>query len=92
MADGDRAFNLSWHDWMNLRNLIAVSRTIAAAALSREDSRGAHFREDFPDTDALEQSTYTVISQDGPSLVQRREPVRFDRVRPGETILPKERA
>ena len=31
VADGDRAFNLSWHDWLNLESLIAVSRVIAAA-------------------------------------------------------------
>ena len=30
VPDDDRAFNLSWHDWINLRNLITVSRTIAA--------------------------------------------------------------
>jgi fumarate reductase flavoprotein subunit len=87
VADGDRAFNLSWHDWINLRNLIAVSRTIAAAALSRQDSRGAHFREDFPQTDDLGQSSYTVVSQHRGLLVQRREPVLFSRVKPGETIL-----
>ncbi|NLD53260.1 MAG: FAD-binding protein, partial [Burkholderiaceae bacterium] len=39
IVDGDRAFNPSWHDWLNLRSLIAVSRTIATAALAREDSR-----------------------------------------------------
>ena len=87
VADGDRAFNLSWHDWINLRNLVTVSRTIAAAALSREDSRGAHFREDFPGTDDLAQSTFTVVSQPGDELLLHREPVVFSRVRPGETLI-----
>ena len=87
VPDGDRAFNLSWHDWLNLRNLVAVSRTIATAALAREDSRGAHFREDFPDTDDLWQSTYTVVSQPEHELVLRREPVVFSRVKPGETLI-----
>ena len=87
LADGDRAFNLSWHDWINLRNLVTVSRTIAAAALSREDSRGAHFREDFPGTDDLAQSTFTVVSQPGDELLLHREPVVFSRVRPGETLI-----
>ncbi len=48
VAGPDRAFNLTWHDWLNLRSLIAVSQVITEAALAREDSRGAHFREDFP--------------------------------------------
>jgi fumarate reductase flavoprotein subunit len=87
IAQGDRSYNLSWHDWMNLRSLIAVSRVIAAAALLREDSRGAHFREDFPQAGDLNSSSFTVarIGQEGLGL--SREPVRFERVRPGETIL-----
>jgi fumarate reductase flavoprotein subunit len=87
VADGDRAFNLSWHDWMNLKSLIAVSRVIATSALAREDSRGAHFREDHPLTGDLPGSTYIVITQVGDDLTMRREPVRFTRVEPGQTIL-----
>ena len=44
VADGDRAFNLTWHDWLNLRSLVEISKVIAAAALKRENSRGAHYR------------------------------------------------
>jgi fumarate reductase flavoprotein subunit len=87
IVDGDRAYNLSWHDWMNLRNLIAVSRVIAAAALLREDSRGAHFREDFPQAGDLNSSSFTVARMGEDGLVLSREPVQFERVRPGETIL-----
>ena len=39
----------TWHDALNLANLVAVSKVIVRAAQSREDSRGAHFRSDFPD-------------------------------------------
>jgi fumarate reductase flavoprotein subunit len=87
VADGDRAFNLSWHDWINLRSLIAVSRVIATSALAREDSRGAHFREDHPHTGDLPSSTYIVVTQAGGKLDLKREPVRFTRVAPGQTIL-----
>ncbi|MEO7056053.1 MAG: FAD-binding protein, partial [Caldimonas sp.] len=87
VADGDRAFNLSWHDWLNLKSLIAISRVIATSALAREDSRGAHFREDHPEAGDLPGSTYVVVRQSGAALVIRREPVRFTRVVPGETIL-----
>jgi fumarate reductase flavoprotein subunit len=84
----DRSFHLGWHDWMNLRNLMAVSRVIAQSALAREDSRGAHFREDFPDGGALEQSACIVV-QAGPDgrLGLKRQPVRFDRVRPGQSLI-----
>jgi fumarate reductase flavoprotein subunit len=92
VQDGERAFNLSWHDWINLRNLIAVSQVIAVAALAREDSRGAHFREDFPQAGDLESSSYTVASAAAGKLSLTREPVHFDRVRPGHTILEDEDA
>jgi fumarate reductase flavoprotein subunit len=92
VGNDDAAFNVTWHDWLNLKSLIAVSRVIATAALSREDSRGAHYREDFPETDDLATSTYTVVSQRGDQLELRREPVQFCRVRPGETILEEEGA
>jgi fumarate reductase flavoprotein subunit len=87
VADGDRGFNPSWHDWLNLASLIAVSHAIAAAALAREDSRGAHFREDFPQTGDLATSTFTVVRQDAGRLELSREPVRFTRVQPGQSLL-----
>jgi fumarate reductase flavoprotein subunit len=87
VADDDPAFNMTWHDWLNLKSLITVSRVIATAALAREDSRGAHFREDFPETMNLEGSTYTVVRQAEAELTVSREPVQFVRVKPGETIL-----
>jgi fumarate reductase flavoprotein subunit len=92
VADGNRAFNLSWHDLLNLRSLIQVSRVIAAAAIAREDSRGAHFREDHPGTDELERSTFTVARQNGDAVEIQRERVAFTRVRPGETIVARDRA
>ena len=47
-ADAGRRFNLTWHDWLNLRSLCEISRVIALAALKRENSRGAHYRVRFP--------------------------------------------
>jgi fumarate reductase flavoprotein subunit len=90
VADGDRAFNLSWHDWLNLKSLISVSRVIATSALAREDSRGAHFREDHPHAGELASSSYIVVTQTGQTLSMRREPVQFTRVVPGQTILQDE--
>jgi len=79
----NRAFNLSWHDWMNLKNLVAVSRVIAAAAIARKDSRGAHFRSDFPETGPLDESAFTSIRFNEVAM----RPVKFTRVRPGQTLL-----
>ena len=60
VADPEPRYNLTWMDRLNLENLILVSRAICAAAEARRDSRGAHFREDFPDTSDLAASRYTV--------------------------------
>ena len=87
LADDSRVFNLTWHDWLNLRSLIDVSETIARAALSRENSRGAHFREDFPDSGDLKSSTFTVTRQAVGELNVTHEPVNFSIVKPGESLL-----
>jgi len=87
LADTGREFNLTWHDWLNLRSLIETSRIIALAARRRENSRGAHYREDFPDPGDLARSTFTVARQRAGKLEITDEPVRFTIVRPGETLL-----
>ena len=87
VADVDRSFHMGWHDWLNLRNLIQVSRVIALSALAREDSRGAHYREDYPETGSLEGSHYIVVRQEGQALNMKREPVYFTRVAPGQSLL-----
>jgi fumarate reductase flavoprotein subunit len=87
VADGDRRFNLTWHDWLNLRSLCEVSRVIALAALRRENSRGAHFRSDFPEPGDLAASTFTVARQTAGEIEMTDRPVEFTHVRPGETIL-----
>jgi fumarate reductase flavoprotein subunit len=87
LADQNRAFNLSWHDWMNLKNLVEVSRVIARAAAAREDSRGAHFREDFPQAGPLEASTYTSAGIVHGRVEIAMHPVAFTRVRPGQSLL-----
>jgi succinate dehydrogenase / fumarate reductase flavoprotein subunit len=46
---GNREFNPGWHTALDLANLLTVSEAIARAGLERRESRGAHFREDFPD-------------------------------------------
>ncbi|MFC3616138.1 L-aspartate oxidase [Lutimaribacter marinistellae] len=88
VAPENLAFNLTWHDWLNLRSLCDVSELIARAALARDNSRGAHYREDFPDSGPLEDSYFTVVRQNGDDLSVTREAVDFSIVRPGETVLP----
>ena len=48
---GNREYNPGWHTALDLRNLLTVSEAIARAALERRESRGGHFRDDYPDKD-----------------------------------------
>jgi succinate dehydrogenase / fumarate reductase flavoprotein subunit len=45
---GNREYNNGWHTALDLANLLTISEAIARAALERKESRGAHFREDYP--------------------------------------------
>ena len=47
---GRKAFDLQRLEWFDLRNMLLVARAVAQSALLREESRGAHQREDFPAT------------------------------------------
>ncbi len=51
-AQGNREYNAGWHAALDLKNLLTVSEAIARAAIERKESRGAHFREDYPAKDA----------------------------------------
>jgi fumarate reductase flavoprotein subunit len=87
VAGADRRFNLTWQDWLNLRSLCEVSRVIALAAQKRENSRGAHYRSDFPEPGDLATSTFTVARQMQGGIDISEQPVQFTHVRPGETLI-----
>ena len=87
VADESRAYNLSWHDWLNLESQIIISKAVIEAAVVRKDSRGAHFREDFPEIRDLENSRFTKASLDNGKITITSELVEFTRVRPGETLI-----
>ncbi|MEC8131070.1 MAG: FAD-binding protein [Pseudomonadota bacterium] len=88
VAAGSLAFNLTWHDWLNMRSLIDISRVITHAGLARENSRGAHYREDFAEIGDLANSYFTHAREYADGLEVTRPKVEFSIVKPGETILP----
>ncbi|MBU3634530.1 FAD-binding protein [Polynucleobacter sp. es-GGE-1] len=82
-----REYSVTWQDWMNLQNLILVSKAVTEAAIARENSRGAHYRDDFPEPGSLEGSYFTAVNILNQNLHIENRPVKFTMVKPGETIL-----
>ncbi|HSB43130.1 MAG TPA: FAD-binding protein [Methylomirabilota bacterium] len=78
---GGGAYNLAWQDWMNLQNQATVAWLIARSALERTESRGSHYRRDFPETTA-EVVAVLAGSADGAGPKVWTEPVRHTRVKP----------
>jgi fumarate reductase flavoprotein subunit len=78
---GGMAFNVAWHDWLDLTSQVTAARLIATSAVERRESRGAHYRRDFPGTDA--DIPYMVrVRRDGDAAAVWREPVALTRLRP----------
>ncbi len=72
---GNREYNPGWHTALDLESLLTVSETIARAALERRESRGAHFREDFPAKDEALGRCNLVVGRSGDgAMTVRREP------------------
>jgi succinate dehydrogenase / fumarate reductase flavoprotein subunit len=71
---GHRQYNNGWHTAIDLASLLVVSEAITRAALLRKESRGAQFREDFPNKDAEWGKHNIVVKRgaDGEMLVEKR--------------------
>ena len=70
---GHREYNPGWHTAIDLKNLLTVSEAITRSAIERKESRGGHFREDFPDKDAAAGKVNIVVKKnaDGTMKVRR---------------------
>jgi succinate dehydrogenase / fumarate reductase, flavoprotein subunit len=62
---GHREYNTGWHAAQDLGNLLLVSEAIARSALERKESRGGHFRQDYPEKDPVF-ATFNVVVRCGP--------------------------
>jgi len=75
-----RSLNTAWQDWLNLDNQLLVARLIVLSALERCESRGAHFRRDFPAAAGIPVSVR--VQRDGSAPRVWTEAVAFTRARP----------
>ena len=82
IAYSAREYNMSWQDYMNLQNQILVSQAIIQAAKTRDDSRGAHYLADHPETGDLANSRYTRVFMQDQKMASSSEAVEFTRISP----------
>jgi succinate dehydrogenase / fumarate reductase flavoprotein subunit len=74
---GNREYNPGWHTALDLDNLLTVAEAITRAAIERTESRGAHFRDDFPDRSTDWGKQNLIVYRDGDGAMRiRREPTR----------------
>ncbi len=75
-VQSNREYNPGWHTALDLKHLLTISEAITRSAMDRKESRGGHFREDFPNKDPEAQKYNTVVwkGQDG-QMQLRRQPI-----------------
>jgi succinate dehydrogenase / fumarate reductase flavoprotein subunit len=73
---GNREYNPGWHTAVDLNNLLTVAEMVTRAALDRKESRGAHFRDDFPAKNE-EFGSFNIVIRKGPGreMQVRRQPI-----------------
>jgi succinate dehydrogenase/fumarate reductase flavoprotein subunit len=85
---GTPRLNAEWQEWLNLQNLLTVSELIVASALQRKESRGAHYRSDYPETDNRRYLQNLYLQRDGDGLRLWWEPVQCTRLQPPTAVTP----
>jgi succinate dehydrogenase / fumarate reductase flavoprotein subunit len=74
-AAGGTAYNPGWHLALDLRNIMLIAECVAQAALERQESRGGHTRDDFPEMSAQWRQVNLICSMDGERVTLRRQPM-----------------
>jgi succinate dehydrogenase / fumarate reductase, flavoprotein subunit len=74
-AQGGAAYNPGWHLALDLRNIMLIADCVAQAALERQESRGGHTRDDFPEMSAEWRKVNLVCSLDGDRVVIKQQPM-----------------
>ncbi|HEY5393812.1 MAG TPA: fumarate reductase/succinate dehydrogenase flavoprotein subunit [Trebonia sp.] len=74
-AEGCTAYNPGWHLALDLRNILLIAECVALAALERQESRGGHTREDYPQMSPEWRKINLICSLDGDRVTLRQQPI-----------------
>jgi succinate dehydrogenase / fumarate reductase flavoprotein subunit/fumarate reductase flavoprotein subunit len=83
-GNGGTILNAKWNEAINVQNMVVIAEMIAQSALTREESRGAHFRQDFPEKDASWLKNICMAPTADGGLRTWTTPVQFTRLTPPE--------
>jgi succinate dehydrogenase / fumarate reductase, flavoprotein subunit len=72
VVSGHREYNPGWHTALDLKHLLTVSEAITRSAIERKESRGGHFRDDFPKKNAADGKMNIVLSKAADGSMQKR--------------------
>jgi len=72
---GGRAYNPGWHLAIDLRNIMLIAECVAQAALERQESRGGHTRNDFPQMSPEWRKVNLICSLDGDRVALKHQPM-----------------
>jgi fumarate reductase flavoprotein subunit len=85
---GAPRLNAEWQEWLNLDSLLTVSDLIVASAMQRKESRGAHYRSDYPETDDHHYLQNVYVQRQDDDMRLWLEPVQFTRLQPPAPTAP----
>jgi succinate dehydrogenase / fumarate reductase flavoprotein subunit len=74
-AEGGAAYNPGWHLALDLRNIMLIADCVAQAALERQESRGGHTRDDFPEMSAEWRKVNLICSLEGDRVAIKQQPM-----------------
>jgi succinate dehydrogenase / fumarate reductase flavoprotein subunit len=74
-VSGDRRYNPGWHLAIDIPNMLLISECVALAALTRQESRGGHTRDDFPGPDPYWGKKNLVLTLEGDEIVLKQQPL-----------------
>jgi succinate dehydrogenase / fumarate reductase flavoprotein subunit len=74
-VEGHRQYNPGWHTALDLQNLLTVSEAVTRAALARRESRGAHTRVEYPDSDKRFGTINVVVRRHDDRMTVVEEPI-----------------
>jgi succinate dehydrogenase / fumarate reductase flavoprotein subunit/fumarate reductase flavoprotein subunit len=83
--EGPMTYNMAWNEWINLLNMLDVSKMVAHSALHRDETRGAHAREEYPEQDD-KNGLFNIFLEKGENgrPVIRKRPADLKYIKPGD--------